>query len=325
MRLLAPRWTITLAAAAAATLLACGGPIGANEPPTAGDPLVIRGASLVVELGPVRVAVEQLYPEGTWVEHGGVDALLGENPVDLATNAETQLLFHSRRGPGLRAIATVAEGHYRIVARKSAGIEKLADLKGKRIGAPLTSSSGYFLHKMLESAGLTITDVDLRDIRPFTEIAAALEQGEVDAISIWEPQSENAVRALGNDAIVFPGTGIYRELFNLNTTAANLADPGKRARIVEFLRRLITATDEVNRDPRRAQELVAKAGGYTVEEVAESWPHHTFAVSLPDDMLDVLVEEEAWLANVQNRAPRPREELAELLDRSVLDEAIAGE
>ncbi len=315
-------WTrgFTRAAAGALLMTACAAGAEASN-----DPLVIRGASLVVELGPMRVAVEEIYPEGTRLEHGGVDSLLDEkHPADLATNAETQLLFHSLRGPGLRAIMTVAEGHYRIVARKSSGIRELADLKGKRVGAPLTSSSGYFLNEMLESAGLTSADIELHDIRPFTGIAAALEAGEVDAISIWEPQSENAVQALGDDAIVFPGTGVYQEFFNLNTTAANLADPAKRARIVEFVKALIAATDEVNRDPHRAQELVAEAGGYTLEEVAASWPHHTFVVRFPDEMLDVLVDEEAWLAGIQGRAPRPREELAKLLDRSVFDEAVAA-
>ena len=206
-----PRLLRKLASLAAYAALASACAAGAKVPDEPADPLVIRGASLVVELGPARVAVEQLYPAGSRIEHGGVDSLLDpQNPADLATNAETQLLFHSVRGPDLRAIMTVAEGHYRIVARRSAGIEKLSDLKGKRIGAPLTSSSGYFLHLMLESAGLKAGEVEMRDVRPFTGIAAALEKGEVDAISIWEPQAENAARALGDDAIVFPGEGVYQ-------------------------------------------------------------------------------------------------------------------
>ena len=40
-------------------------------------------------------------------------------------------------------------------------------------------------------------------------------------------------------------------------------------------------------------------------------------------LLDVLEEEEAWVALERDREPRSREELAGLIDRSVLDEARA--
>ena len=69
--------------------------------------------------------------------------------------------------------------------------------------------------------------------------------------------------------------------------------------------------------------MVARSGGYTVEEVAHSWPHHGFVASFADDMLEVLVEEEVWLAGQEKRPPRSRAELAQLIDRSVYDEARA--
>jgi hypothetical protein len=34
--------------------------------------------------------------------------------------------------------------------------------------------------------------------------------------------------------------------------------------------------------------------------------------------------EEAWVAQAANRAPRSRAELAKLIDRSVVEEALAG-
>jgi hypothetical protein len=40
-------------------------------------------------------------------------------------------------------------------------------------------------------------------------------------------------------------------------------------------------------------------------------------------MLDVLEREEAWVAKASNRAPRPRAELAQFIDRSVVEEALA--
>ncbi len=285
-------------------------------------PLVVHGALGVVEVGPVHLTVERLYP-GAKVQQGGIATLIRADPPDLATNAETQVLRAPPERSDLRIILTVAEGLYRIVARKSAGISSIADLRGKRIATSTLSSSGYFLHLMLEREGMTLSDVEVRDIMPYSAIVDALRTGEVDAISIWEPHSENAVQALGDDGIEFSGQGVYRELFNLNTTAAALANPEKRQRIVEFVRALIATSKEMNRDPLRAQELVASAGGYTLDEVARSWNHHAFTASFPDDMLDVMADEEMWIAALQQRPPRSREELAKFIDRSIYEEAIA--
>src|SRR3546814_15138368 len=75
---------------------------------------------------------------------------------------------------------TVAEGLYRIVARKSAGIASVADLRGKRIATLTETSSGYFLSRMLAREGMSIDDVVVRQIQPLSGIVAALGRGEVD-------------------------------------------------------------------------------------------------------------------------------------------------
>ena len=314
---------IAILAAATALLSGCQG--AHRTPLRSTQPLVVHGALGVVEVGPVHLTVERLYPAGTKVHQGGIATLIQPgNKPDLGTNAETQVLRAPvAQASDLRIILTVAEGLYRVVGRKSAGISSVADLKGKRIATSTLSSSGYFLHLMLAREGMSLADVEVKEIMPYRAMVDALRKGEVDAISIWEPHSENALRALGDDGIEFPGAGVYRELFNLNTTAMALADPAKRARIVEFVRALIDTTAVMNREPRRAQQLVASAGGYTEDEVAQSWKHHAFTAAFPDDMLDVMVDQEIWIAALQKRPARPRAELAKFIDRSIYEEALA--
>jgi len=114
-------------------------------------------------------------------------------------------------------------------------------------------------------------------------------------------------------------------LFNFNTTAENLADPAMRSRIVLMTRAIIDAAAELRGDPDRAQRLLSEASGFALEDIRKSWKHHAFTAALPDDMLDVLVEQEIWLAQQENRQPRGREELARLIDTSVYEEAMALE
>jgi NitT/TauT family transport system substrate-binding protein len=284
-------------------------------------PLRAAGNMTTIELSPLLVAADRIYPGEIRVNNGGIPAIVNET-VDVATNAETQLLRQSVDDPDLRVIFTVAEGLYRLVARKSAGIHRIADLKGKRITTPPNTSAHYFLVKMLATVHLSVTDITLVPINPVTEMSAALKEGRVDVISMWEPEAERAIGAVGSDAIVFQNPRVYRELFNLNTSAKVLADPAKRRAIVELLRSLIASSAEIRRRPRQYWPLIAGKLNYTPEMVSRSWPHLRYAGGLAPDLLDVMVEEEIWVAKERNRTPRTRSQLASLIDRSLLDEAL---
>jgi len=295
------------------------------------SPLQVYGNLQTIELAPVLYAADEFSPFPVEVKMGGIPNLVGEagaqgfaspGVADLATNAETQLLRVSVRHPDLRIIFNVTEGLYRIVARRSAGIASIADLKGKRVATIEPTSAGYFLHRMLATEGLSFDDITAVPMTPLSAMTEALRKGEVDAVAIWEPEGVNSENALGDDAIVFNGDGVYAELFNLNTTAGVLADPAKRAQIVRFVRAIIDATSELKQYPDRAQRLSAEVGSFSEEDVRESWEHHRFNASTLSNMLDVLVLEEQWLAPRENRQPRGREELATLIDTSVYAEAI---
>jgi len=306
-------------------------PVQAQDGP---GPIAVHGNMQTFEIAPVLLAADEFYPDVATVKMGGIPNLVGEPVVpgfgeegvaDVATHAETQALRYSVRHPDLRIILNVTEGLYRIVARKSAGIESVVDLKGKRVATIAQTSSGYFLHRMLAAEGLSFDDIVAVPVTPLTGMTEALRNGEVDAVVIWEPESENSAQVLGDDLIEFHGDNVYRELFNLHTTAANLADPVKRAKIVRFVRAVIDAASEMREDDTKAKRLVVEAGGFSEEDVEDSWEHHRFNANTMSDMLDVLVLEEQWLAGRDNRPARTREQLAMLIDWSVYAEAVTLE
>ncbi|HZH05679.1 MAG TPA: taurine ABC transporter substrate-binding protein [Lautropia sp.] len=73
-----------------------------------------------------------------------------------------------------------------LVARNGSGIEKLADLKGKKIGVPFTSTTHFHTMVALEAAKIDPASVRILNLRP-PEVAAAWERGDIDATFIWEP------------------------------------------------------------------------------------------------------------------------------------------
>jgi len=292
-------------------------------------PIKVAGARWI-ELSPVVVAAESFYPQKLTVPSGGVVSITSK-AADLATNAETQLLRESVTNPDLRIIMTVSESFYRLVARRSAGITRLADLKGKRVLVPKLTSAHFYLVSMLRSAGLTEEDVimvSLPAAAPQTAPASrfrnaqALARGEVDVIASFEPEPEAAVRLMGNDAVVLQDRKVYREAFNLHARAQDLADPEKRRAIVRFVKAAADASAALKKDPRHYWPHISSVIGFSEEEISWGWHETEFPVHIIPDMLDVLEIEEQWLARVSNRAPRNRTELAKFIDRSVVEEAL---
>jgi NitT/TauT family transport system substrate-binding protein len=281
--------------------------------------LVVAGNTTTLELAPVLVAAKSDYPGMAKVTNGSIANLW--TGADLATNAETQALVQSVTHSNLRIVFTVCEGIYRIVARRSAGIASLGDLRGKRIATLPATSSAYFLHAMLATVQLTDTDVTVVSAAP-NQVSSMLTSHQVDAATIWEPEIQNASDALAQDAIEFQDKSVYRELFDLHTTAEKLANPTARHGIVEFLRALIKASQDIVAQPSSEWPLVASTTGFDATLIAKAWKNEAFPGTLVPDVLDVLEQEELWLAKTGGRTARGRADLAKLIDESPLAEAM---
>src|SRR6185295_13458351 len=70
--------------------------------------LRVFGAMTTIELSPVLVAANGIYPGPVTVSNGGVPNLTS-GAADVATNAETQLLRQSLDDPDLLDISTITE------------------------------------------------------------------------------------------------------------------------------------------------------------------------------------------------------------------------
>lgn len=303
------------------------------------EPLRVVGNITVLEIAPLVLASEA---SGGQVEIalGGVPnlwnrelasltvAVAGEASTkapsntklaDVAGNAETQLLRATVAHPDGRYLLTVTEGVYRIVARRSRGIATEADLKGKRVGTYPGTSAAFYLHKALQRAKLTEKDVTIVPLSPQAS-ADALIAGSIDAMATWEPHSERALRTLGEEAVMIAPPDMYRELYSLHTTQAALDNPEKRAAIVAYVRNLLSACGAISADPSHAQSLIQPLNGYSLDQITQSW-RFRFPCEVTPNLLDKFVEEEAWLAAQDGRAPRTRAQLARLIDTSIYDEA----
>jgi len=112
---------------------------------------------------------------------------LGSSPLAIAATQGVDLqLFMISDGIGS------AEA---LIARDGTGIEKIDDLKGKKVGVPLGSTAHFSLMGALENAGIPASDVTVLGMSP-DQIAAAWSQDQIDATFIWDPV-QTKVRANG--------------------------------------------------------------------------------------------------------------------------------
>ena len=244
-------------------------------------------------------------------------AQLLNGSVDAATGSETQALINSTAEPGIRIVLTLAEARYRIVARRSAGIRRVEDLRGKKVAATINTSSQYFMREMLRTAGLRESDVRFVNLEG-PDMPGALKQGDVDAVAIWEPHAQNSLEAMGNDAVVFENSSAYRERFNLNTTTKALSDPDKRRALVDFVRAVLQTSERIRREPGQARASLAPFIGTQPGIIQRVWNQFHFPANLPGDLPAVIGQVEVFVAAIQNRPPRPQ---TALIDASLLAEA----
>jgi len=73
-----------------------------------------------------------------------------------------------------------------LVVRNGSNINKIADLKGKKVATPFVSTSHFQLLYALDKAGIKPSDAQILNMRP-PEIAAAWGRGDIDATFIWDP------------------------------------------------------------------------------------------------------------------------------------------
>ena len=130
-------------------------------------------------------------------------AFLSQGTVDVGGIAIVTSLWNSwNRGLDIRIIAPgglepmKGSSTNLLVSKKAhdAGLDKIAELKGKKVGAAGGPGSGseYLIAKALEQANLTIRDVNLMNVSN-PDIPAALAAGTIDAGLAGPPFSTQAV------------------------------------------------------------------------------------------------------------------------------------
>ena len=258
---------------------------------------------LATSRGPVSLPVYVALAEGHFAREGVTVRmlecssgrqcmqLLGQGQADVATAAELMVTLSALDGVPNVILATISTSthHIKLVARRDAGIEHAADLRGKRIATAAGTSAQYFLDNWLVYNGIDPQSVSLPTMRP-DELQPALLGRNVDAIAIWEPIASTAARALGAQAAVLPSPRVYTQHFSLITGRDTIAK--READLVKLLRALERAQRFIAEKPLQAKriltaQLPAEAGAGNIAE-------HDFRLGLDQPLVSTMEGQARW-------------------------------
>ena len=130
-----------------------------------------------------------------------VIAAMASGDVQIALAGSSPIAAGASQGLDIQLVWIVEDiaSAEALVARNGSGIDKVTDLKGKKVGVPFVSTSHFHLLFALEHFGVPASEVDILNMQP-PQLAAAWERGDIDAAFVWDP-ALGAIKKTGHVVI----------------------------------------------------------------------------------------------------------------------------
>lgn len=230
----------------------------------------------------------------------GRDALNAalENHADLATVADIPVMYATMKGERVSIVATIftASRAYGVVARRDRAINSLADLKDKLVGVTFRTDGHFVLSTMLARHRLALNQLGLSSLAP-EKMLAALQSGEVDAISTWEPWLSAAKQQLGANGVEFRSDGGF--VLDYNLAARSDWVVAHQDQTERVLRALLKAKRYADEMPKEAHAMIVALMGIDPATFDMAGPNYRFVLQLDQNLLIMLEDQARWA--IQNK------------------------
>ncbi|WP_019925829.1 ABC transporter substrate-binding protein [Nocardia sp. BMG111209] len=213
----------------------------------------LSGADLGAELGGVQLE----WPTGFPASLPVMEAIKAHS-VDFSFATATAVIYAI--GGGVPIVPLVAyplpADEVEILVPQGSPIRSAADLKGRRVADQRGTTGTYSLIKYLDSAGLTIGDIQYANLTA-ADAESAFAQGKVDAWITWQPTAELARRR--HNAATLPNVRTYDYAFFVASESFANNHPQQAATLVRNVR---DAQRWIESDPDASVAAFTKLGGF---------------------------------------------------------------
>ena len=200
-------------------------------------------------------------------------------------------------------VIAVADGTYLLKWLSVVGrnMNTLDDLKGKRVGVAKGTGSEIFWAGVVKKFNLTPADYKIVDVEA-PEMLAAVERGDIDGFSVWEPWPTRTLQTIKGTKILVDAEGIYN---NRNYVYMNRGWVEQNRDAAErFVKALCEANDVIEKDRPGAIKLVSKFLNMPIALTAELMPKVVYDMNWTDGSL-ATIKDAAELLISQGKMKTP--------------------
>jgi NitT/TauT family transport system substrate-binding protein len=215
-----------------------------------------------------------------------------ENETDISTVASTPVALASFKNKTFSVIATYTTSYngVKIIARQTSGIKAIKDIKGKRIGVIEGTISHLLFTSFLVFNKIGRNDVKIINCLP-GEVISKLSRGEIDAVSIWEPDASKILDVF-KDAIRIPTKNVYRIAINL--AANSLFLKNNKEALYRVLSAIKETIDYMHANEKQSKKTLSSMLNLSRKQVEKSWMECNYKLSLDNLLLITLELEAKW-------------------------------
>lgn len=188
-----------------------------------------------------------------------------------------------------------------VFGRKDRGISKPQDLIGKKIGVQPSIGSHFNLHRFLKKHGIGLDQIEEVYLMSPVAVRAAIISGDVDAVCLWEPHKNFAIKNLKNGAVDFYDREIYQEVYRVDIVLAvsDRALKEKPEVFKKFLHVLVKAEKYAKENKEEVIKLMSKKLMLEEDFLHSIWQDWVLTVSLTDDHYSLVKEGGKWIIESQ--------------------------
>ncbi len=228
-----------------------------------------------VEIDPLRFSSGPACAEALY--SGAADvAAMGDTTAVITTARSSRFVIFASHATG--------EHRHRVMVRKGARIDSLADLKGKRLGVKKGTSTYGGLLSALNRAGIPVHTIEMIDLTPPTQVDALLA-GSLDAFAASEPTPSIAEQKGARELTTLGGLGnSYPIVLLAKRDLIEKREPSIR----RFVRALGSAGQYAATHPEETVRILAAETGLAPETVRRAMENHRYRLCLDESILSSL-------------------------------------
>ncbi len=174
----------------AVILVSCGTPKPTKRVRVAYSPALCE-AYLHIAIEKGFFEAEGLQVEKVQVDGAHVQEVIGAGKVDAGGGLISKFLLPVENGLPIKFVAGMHSGCVKVLVANNSSLNKVADLRGKKIGVPgLADASTLMLKRALVAAGINVDEKSSEIefvVYNRNDLAQALANGSVDAIGLLDP------------------------------------------------------------------------------------------------------------------------------------------